>query len=128
MMRDAESHASEDKQRKEEVETRNRADQAVYAAEKFLKESGEKLEASDRMAIESATNDVKKALEQNDAKSIDRTLDALMQAQQKAAERLYQQAGSQGPQGGPGPESGSAPGGNGRADDVIDAEVVEEKK
>src|SRR6187397_2875713 len=86
MMRDAETHASEDKERKEEIEARNKADQAVYGAEKFLKESGDKLEASDRMAIESATNDVKTALEGGDAKAIDRTLDALMKAQQQAAE------------------------------------------
>ena len=124
MMRDAEAHAAEDKQRRDEVETRNKADQAVYAAEKFVKESGEKLEASDRLAIESATNDLKKALESNDPKGIDRTLDALMQAQQKAAERLYQQAGPTGPSG----EPGAGPGGGGKADDVIDAEVVEEKK
>src|SRR5688572_13396284 len=103
MMRDAESHASEDKQRREEVETRNRADQAVYGAEKFVKESGDKLEPSDRMAIESALNDVKKALESNDATAISKTLDALMQAQQKAAEALYRTAGASGPdQGGPG--------------------------
>jgi molecular chaperone DnaK len=124
MMRDAESHAAEDKQRKDEVETRNRADQAVYAAEKFLSESGDKVDASDRMAIESAVNDVKKALEANDAKAMTRTLDALMQAQQKATERLYQQAGPGAP--GTGPD-GPAGGGNGKADDVIDAEVVEEK-
>jgi len=124
MMRDAESHAAEDKQRREEVDARNRADQAVYGAEKFLRESGEKLDPADRMAIESATNDVKKALEANDVKGIDRTLDALMQAQQKAAEKLY--AGTAGP-GEPG--SGTGPtGGNGKAEDVIDAEVVEEKK
>jgi molecular chaperone DnaK len=129
MMRDAESHAAEDKQRKEQVEGRNRADQAVYAAEKFLRESGDKLDPSDRMAIESATNDVKKALESGDGKAIDRTLDALMAAQQKAAERLYQhqQAGPSGPQG-PGPGSAGAAGGNGQTDDIIDAEVVEEKK
>jgi len=126
MMRDAEAHSAEDKQRKEEIETRNKADQAVYGAEKFLKESGDKLEAADRMAIESATNDVKKALESTDAKSIDRTLDALMQAQQKAAERLYQKAGADAGQAGPSGSSG--PAGNGHADDVIDAEVVEEKK
>jgi molecular chaperone DnaK len=128
MMRDAEAHAAEDKTRKEEVETRNRADQAVYMAEKFMKESGEKLEASDRLAIESATNDLKKALESNDAKAIGRTLDALMEAQHKASERLYQQAGAG--QSGPGPgEGGARPaGGNGKADDVIDAEVVEEKR
>jgi molecular chaperone DnaK len=128
MMRDAEAHAADDKQRKEEVETRNKADQAVYGAEKFLKDSGDKIEAGDRMAIESATNDVKKALESNDAKAIDRTLDALMQAQQKAAERLYQQAGPSGPSGPSDPSGPSGPEGNGRADDVIDAEVVEEKK
>jgi molecular chaperone DnaK len=75
------------------------------------------------MAIESATNDVKKALESTDGKSIDRTLDALMQAQQKAAERLYQKAGAEA-----GPEGPSGPAGNGKTDDVIDAEVVEEKK
>src|SRR5712692_2392603 len=102
MMKDAEAHAAEDKTRKEEVETRNRADQAVYAAEKFVKESGEKLEASDRLAIESATNDVKKALENNDAKAIARTLEALMQAQQKAAENLYKNAGAAGSPGSPG--------------------------
>jgi molecular chaperone DnaK len=131
MMRDAESHAAEDKERREEVETRNRADQAVYGAEKFMKESGEKLDAGDRMAIESATNDLKKALESNDAKGIARTLEALMQAQQKAGEKLYASAGAAG---GPGPGDtqaggGARPGGQGtgQADDVIDAEVVEEK-
>jgi len=49
MMRDAEAHASDDKQRRDEVENRNKADQAVYAAEKFVKESGDKLDPSDRM-------------------------------------------------------------------------------
>jgi molecular chaperone DnaK len=125
MTKDAEAHAADDKQRREEIETRNRADQAVYAAEKFVKESGEKLKPEDRMAIESATNDVKKALESNDAKAISRTLDALMQAQQKAGENLYQSAQSAGPEG---PAGGGPTTGNGQADDVIDAEVVEEKK
>jgi molecular chaperone DnaK len=130
MMRDAEAHAAEDKDRREEVETRNRADQAVYGAEKFVKESGDKLEASDRMAIESATNDVKKALESNDAKAITATLDALMQAQQKAAENLYKTAGASGPDGSaPGAGSGGPGAGHGAAagDDVIDAEIVDEK-
>jgi molecular chaperone DnaK len=124
MMKDAEIHAAEDKTRREEVETRNRADQAVYAAEKFVKESGEKLQPADRLSIESSTNDLKKALENNDAKGISRTLEALMQAQQKAAENLYKSGGGpEEPGAGPGPDSGNA-----QADDVIDAEVVEEKK
>jgi len=126
MTRDAESHAAEDKQRREEIEVRNSADQAVYAAEKFVRESGEKLDATDRMAIESATNDLKKALESTDATSIKRTLDALMQVQQKAGEKMYASAGAAGAPGASGPSG--APGGNGQADDVIDAEVVEDKK
>jgi molecular chaperone DnaK len=125
MMRDAEAHAAEDKQRREEVEARNRADQAVYGAEKFVKDSGEKLDPADRMAIESAVNDVKKALESTDAKAIDRTLDALMQAQQKAAETLYKNTGGDA---GAGPGAGAGSGGNGQADDVIDAEIVDDKK
>src|SRR6185503_16505124 len=128
MTKDAESHAAEDKQRREEIETRNRADQAVYAAEKFVKESGEKLQAADRLAIESATNDVKKALESNDTKAIDRTLDALMQAQQKAAEHLYQTAPESGPEGPSAGADAGARSGNGHADEVIDAEIVDEKK
>jgi molecular chaperone DnaK len=129
MMKDAEAHSAEDKTRREEVETRNRADQAVYAAEKFVKESGDKLQPGDRLAIESATNDLKKALENNDATGISRTLDALMKAQQKAAENLYQSGGAA--PGGPGPQAGPSEGptaGSGQSDDVIDAEVVEEKK
>jgi molecular chaperone DnaK len=128
MMRDAETHAAEDKQRREDIEARNRADQAVYAAEKFVKESGEKLDAADRMAIESATNDLKKALESNDTKSIDRTLDALMQAQQKAAENLYKNAAASGGGEGGGAAGGGASAGDGRSDDVIDAEIVDDKK
>jgi molecular chaperone DnaK len=127
MTRDAEAHAAEDKQRREEIEVRNSADQAAYAAEKFVRESGDKLDAADRMAIESATNDLKKALESNEATSIKRTLDALMQVQQKAGEKMYAAAGAAaGAPGASGPSG--APGGNGQADDVIDAEVVEDKK
>jgi molecular chaperone DnaK len=128
MTKDAEAHASEDKTRREEVETRNRADQTVYAAEKFLKDSGEKLDPADRLAIESATNDVKKALEANDAKAIARTLEALTRAQEKAGENLYKNsAGAAGAAGGANPGAAGAHG-NGHAEDVIDAEVVEEKK
>jgi molecular chaperone DnaK len=120
MMRDAEAHASEDKTRRDEIEARNHADHAAYAAEKFLRESGERIDPADRLAIESAINDLKKALEANDARAIKSTLDALMQAQQRAAEKLY--AGAPGGGGPAGPSGAAAEG------DVIDAEVVEEKK
>ena len=126
MVKDAEAHAEEDKKRKEEVETRNRADQAVHAASTFLKESGDKVSAADRMAIESAVNDVKQALEANDAAAINRTLDALMQAQGKAAQELYKQAGSDAAAGAAG--GGAQPGGDTAGGDVIDAEVIEDEK
>jgi molecular chaperone DnaK len=133
MMKDAESHAAEDKARKEEVETRNRADQSVYAAEKFMKDAGDKVKPEDRMAVESAVNDLKKALEANDAAAIKRTLEALDQAQMTAGQNLYQGAG---PDAGAGADSAGGPGGTSGSDgrspsdgeDVIDAEVVEEKK
>ncbi|MBK9240616.1 MAG: molecular chaperone DnaK [Acidobacteria bacterium] len=126
MVKDAEAHAEEDKKRKEEVETRNRADQAVHAASTFLKESGDKVPASDRMAIESAVNDVKQALEANDAAAINRTLDALMQAQGKAAQELYKQAGPDAAAGAAG--GGAQPGADAAGGDVIDAEVIEDEK
>jgi molecular chaperone DnaK len=129
MMRDAEAHAAEDKQRREEVDTRNQADQAVYGAERFLKDAGEKLDPTDRLAIESASNDVKKALENNDAPGIKRTLAALTQAQQKAAENLYKNAGAAGAAGPAGASDPSGAAGQaGPQGDVIDAEVVEDKK
>ena len=70
MMKDAESHAEEDRKRKDEIETRNRADQAKYAAERLLKESGDKMDASDRQAIEAAVADLDKALSGGDAEAM----------------------------------------------------------
>ncbi len=105
MMKDAEQHAAEDKTRRDEVETRNRADQAVYGAERFLSETGEKLDPADRHAIEAATNDLKQALETNDGKAISRTLEALNQAQRKAGENLYKNVPPPGAE--PGPGAGS---------------------
>jgi molecular chaperone DnaK len=127
MMKDAEAHAADDKARKEEVETRNRADQTVYQAEKFMKDAGDKLKPEDRMAIESSVNDLKKALENNDAPSIKRTLEALDAAQMKAGQNLYSQPGGPDAAGAPGAEGGAAGAGSSEGD-VIDAEVVEEKK
>jgi len=129
MMREAESHAAEDKRFKEEIETRNQADQAVYGAEKMLREMGEKVPASDRLAIETAVTDVKSAIEKNDAVAIKGALERLTAAQHKLAESLYQQAGQAGGRGaGAGPDPGAAPGGGAAKDDVIDAEVVDEGK
>jgi molecular chaperone DnaK len=125
MMREAESHAEDDKKRKEEIETRNSADQAAYAAERMVRDAGDKLPASDRQPIESAIEELKKAIEKNDVAEMKRRMDALNAAQHKAAETMYRAANTPGA-GAPGPQPGSAPGGP--ADEVIDAEVVEEEK
>ncbi|HXW05054.1 MAG TPA: molecular chaperone DnaK [Vicinamibacterales bacterium] len=129
MMREAESHADEDRKRKEEIETRNHADQAAYAAERMLRDSGDKLPAADRAAIESAISDLKTAIDQNDLQAMKKRMDALNQAQHKAAEAMYRAASAGGPAGGPaggGPDQ--AAGGGRPSGDVIDAEVVEEEK
>lgn len=129
MMREAESHADDDKKRREEIESRNRADQAVYGAERFLKESGDKLTPSDRQAIESANESLKKAIEGNDAGAIAKAMDELTRAQHQAASTLYQQASPKGPQAGPTPGDAADGGKSGEAPkgDVIDAEVVDDK-
>jgi molecular chaperone DnaK len=133
MMREAESHADEDRTRKEEIETRNHADQAAYAAERLLKDAGDKLPASDKQPIEAAIEDLKKAIEKNDVAEMKRAMDTLQTAQHKAAETMYRAASAPGAGGGPaggGPQpGGERPGGAApTGDDVIDAEVVEEEK
>ena len=132
MMREAESHADEDKARKESIEARNQADQAVYAAERMIQDAGDKLSAEDRAPIESAAADVRKALEAEDDAALKSAMEKLTAVQHKAAEAMYKQAAppppppgsSAGDAGGPAP-GGAAGGGEG---EVIDAEVVEDKK
>jgi molecular chaperone DnaK len=133
MMRDAESHSDEDKKRREEIEVRNRADQAMYTAERMIKDAGEKIPISDKNAIESAMDALKKAIESNDAAEMSKAMETLMAAQHKASETLYKQstAGGGGSEtGGPQPGSGGgeAQGGSRPDGDVIDAEVVEDDK
>jgi molecular chaperone DnaK len=133
MMKDAESHAEEDRKRREEIETRNRADQSVYAAEKMLTDMGDKVPAGDKAAVQGAIDALKAAIAANDVAQMTTAMEQLTQAQHKAAEALYKSSGAAGAGGAEGP-SGSADAGpagaaGGRAEgDVIDAEVVEEEK
>ena len=131
MMKEADSHADEDRKRKEEIETRNHADQAAYAAERLVKDSGDKMPSSDKQAIESAADDLRKAIERNDVADMKRLMEALNQAQHKAAEAMYRGAGAQPSDTAGGPGAGAAgqgSAGSRPAEDVIDAEVVEEEK
>jgi molecular chaperone DnaK len=132
MVKEAAAHADEDKARREEIEARNHADQAVYAAERMLRDNGDKLDASDRQAIESAIADLKSAIEKNDSGAMKSGLERLNQAQYKASETLYKQAqgASQAGAGAPPPggaDTSARPDAKG-CGDVIDAEVVEEDK
>ncbi|HMI46975.1 MAG TPA: molecular chaperone DnaK, partial [Gemmatimonadaceae bacterium] len=133
MMREAEAHAEDDRKRKEEIETRNQADQSAYAAERMLKDNGDKLSASDKQPIESAIEDLKRAIEKNDVAEMKRAMDALNTAQHKAAEVLYKSANAGGAEAGGSSAGGADPGAGGAgqagsSSDVIDAEVVEEEK
>ena len=129
MMREAESNAEQDKRAKEIVEKRNLADQSAYAAERLVQESGDKLGADTKQAIEGAVEKVRSALQGEDSAAIDSAVERLNTAQQTAAQELYkntQAAGTPPPggdaAGGPSPDSTTDGG------DVIDAEVVEEDK
>jgi molecular chaperone DnaK len=118
MVKEAEAHANEDKQRREEAEARNQADNVIYQAEKQLKEHGDKLDESDRKMVEDALAEAKEALAGTDLERIKSTSDQVLAASQKFAEVLYQRAQQQ-------PAGDSATGAPGN-DDVVDAEVVDE--
>ena len=130
MMREAESHAEDDKKRREVTDARNQADGLIYQIEKTLSENKAKVPASDVTRIESAIASLKKASEGDDAAAIRSGTDELQKASHAMAEALYKQAQSGPAAGGPAgeaPTPGAAPGA-GASGDVIDAEVVDDDK
>ena len=128
-VREAEQFAAEDAKRKEEVDTRNQADQMVYQTEKTLEEMGDKISASDKSDIESKLNALKDALKGTDTNAIKNATEELTRAFYAVSEKLYSQNGGQA-----GPDMGGAAGGaaggstNGGDDNVVDAdyEVVDD--
>ena len=130
-VREAEQFAAEDAKRKEEVDTRNQADQMVYQTEKTLEEMGSKLSASDKSDIESKLNHLKDVLKGTDTQAIKNATEELTKAFYAVSEKLYSQNGGQA---GPGPDMGGAAGGasggsaSGGDDNVVDAdyEVVDD--
>jgi molecular chaperone DnaK len=105
MQRDADAHAEEDKLRREQIDRRNEADQAVYGAERSLKEHGDKLPDADRQALEAAISELKSAIEKEDDAQIKVGLEKMQQAAHKLAEVIYQQQQEQAP----GPQAGAPP-------------------
>jgi molecular chaperone DnaK len=126
LVKDAESHASEDKSRREEIEAKNQLDTLVYNVEKMLNENRDKISGSDVSNLESAISEARKAMEQGGADNIKRATENLTKASHKLAEAMYSSSGAQGQQqqqqqSGGGQQSSSK-------DDVIEAEVVDENK
>ena len=117
MKKDAESHAEEDRKRKDLIEARNHADNTVYAAEKALREFGEKVPAEVKTEIETNVAAVKKAAEGEDVSALKSATDALGQVIQKIGASVYEQ--NQAPAG---EEAGSSSSEN---PDVVEGEVKE---
>jgi molecular chaperone DnaK len=134
MVRDAESHAADDKKRREEIEVKNQADNLVYTTEKLLKENRDKLGADDVKAVEGALQETKSAIESGNTDQIRQKMEALNNASHKLAEAMYKQA-SAAEQPGAGASSGagsasqgSQPGPAGSGETIVDAEFEETDK
>jgi molecular chaperone DnaK len=132
MVKDAESHAEDDKKKKALIESRNKADQMVYTTEKTLKDFGDKVSTDEKSKIEAAIAQVKSVQEGSDAKAIDDAVEELMKSSHKLAEEMYkQQAASSGAQqqAQPGAEQGAPSGESQGEGQAVDAEyeVVDDK-
>ena len=121
MIKDAEAHAADDAQRKEEAEIRNSADTLVYQTDKLLADQGDKIDETEKSDVEAAVANVKTALAGTDIEAIKSSTEALMTASQSFSQKLYDAASQ---------EQGEA-GGSGQSqvndDEVVDAEIVDEK-
>ncbi|WP_035951510.1 molecular chaperone DnaK [Parafrankia sp. EUN1f] len=120
MVQDAEQYAEEDRQRREEAETRNRAESLVYSTERFLAENGDKIDATVKSDVEEKLGTLRGAVAGTDIAAIREAADELTKASQAMGESMYAQAASA--QAGPG-----APGAGQTDDDVVDAEIVDEE-
>ena len=123
MVKDAEAHAEEDRQRREDAEVRNVGDSLVYQTEKMLRDQGDKL--PDKSSVENPLAELKTALNGNDIEVIKSASDKLSQALQAAGQALYDAAAHESSMG-TSAASGNAPGGS--DDDIIDAEIVDDDK
>jgi molecular chaperone DnaK len=129
MIKDAESHAEEDRRQRELAEARNLAENAAYQAEKQLGEMGDKVESSAREEIEKAIADVKGVLSSDDAEEIKAKTDALQAAFHKVSEQIYQAAAEQQAAAQPGGDGASTDGAAGESEEeVVDAEVVDDER
>ena len=116
MVREAEEHAAEDKKRREEADTRNQAEQAVYSTEKLLKDEADKISEATREAVQKDVDAVKEALKGDDIEAVKTAMETLSESGMKIGQEIYakQQADEAAAQAAP------------AQDDVVDAEIVDE--
>jgi len=122
MVKEAESHAAEDKKRRELIDAKNQAEALIHSTEKSLSDLGDKVSAEDKTAVENAISELRTALEGEDKDAITAKTEALAQASMKLGQAMYQQAGEEG--GGESP-SGESQGASGEGEGVVDADFEE---
>jgi len=126
LVKDAELHAEDDKRKRELVDARNAADALIYTAEKSMKEFGDRVDGATMAEVEGALNDLKGAMESEDAGQIKRLTEVLTQTSHKLAQSMYQQASPSGEQQhAGGSEYTQGPAASGTDDDVVDADYQE---
>jgi molecular chaperone DnaK len=121
MRKEAESHAEEDRKRKELIEAKNNADNTIYTGEKLIKEYGEKLPADMKTQVEEGINKLRTAVGTENTEEIRKLTEELGGTIQKLGGSMYQQGG-EAPAGQPGPDQGPAAGGPAAGDNVVDGE------
>jgi molecular chaperone DnaK len=127
MVKDAESHAEDDRRRRAEAEVRNNADTLVYQTEKVLREQGDKVSTDERAAVEGPLDDLKKALTGSDVEAIKTATEKLMAASQSFSQKLYEAAARDTNAAGTSASGQGSGGATGAADDeIVDAEIVDE--
>jgi len=120
MVRDAESHAEEDRQRREEAEVRNTADGLVYSTEKLIKDQADALQGTEKEDVEAALSTVKDALNGTDIEAIKNATEHLVTVSQSFGQRLYEEAAKASAE-------GDTSGATSNDDDIVDAEIVDEQ-
>jgi molecular chaperone DnaK len=126
MVKDAEAHAEDDRQRREEAEVRNNADSLVYQTEKVLRDNADKVSEADKTSIEGPLGELKAALNGNDLGAIKTAHEALTAASQAFSQKLYEQAArDENAAGTSASGQGATTGADGSDDEIVDAEIVD---
>ncbi|MBI4224498.1 MAG: Hsp70 family protein, partial [Deltaproteobacteria bacterium] len=128
LVKDAKTHETEDKKRREEVEVRNQADTLAYTTEKTLKDNKDKIPAEEAKKVETAIADLKKALEKKETAEIKQKMEALTQASHKIAEIMYKKASEEAGKGDGSEQGGESPSKKKKDEKVVDAEIEENPK